>query len=197
MAWTRTTKPRQARTRVRRPAVVPIHPEPIAGRPRLMDWVLPAGTFDTAGPVLDAPGEFGTMLAEGPVSCAIVQPGGGQLLVELRPGVHWRDVGARVRTALHAALTEPRGWRIGDAADTASTDQLLREAAIALLAGDLGDYVRSHGGDVELLDVTAGVVSIVFHGSCHGCPAANITAHARFERELRARCPILVSVRSS
>jgi Fe-S cluster biogenesis protein NfuA len=73
---------------------------------------------------------------------------------------------------------------------------LLREAAGAVLAGEFGEYVRSHRGRVEVLDVRGGIVSIRFHDACHGCPAAAITMQVRFERELRARCPILVSVRS-
>lgn len=223
----------------RRP-VVPIHPEPVAGHPELMVWVLPAGTFAEAGPVLHAPGEFGAMLAEGLLVYAIVQPGGGQLLVRLRPGAAWRDTGGRVRTALHAALAEPDRWMVSGAAPATvpaggaapagaalagvsatetdsrgaaparssgaalassgsgggESDELLREAAGAVLAGEFGEYVRSHGGGVEVLDVSGGIVSIRFHGECHGCPAAAITMHVRFERELRARCPILVSVRS-
>lgn len=200
----------------RHAAVVPIHPEPVAEHPELLVWVLPAGTFAEVGPVSHAPGEFGAMLTEGLLVYAIVQPGGGQLLVRLRPGTSWRDVGGQVRTALHAALAEPGRWMVGDAAPAGApsgvadpgaalasggpgggeSDELLREATDAVLAGEFGEYVRSHGGGIEVLDVTGGVVSIRFHGACHGCPASTITMHVRFERELRARCPILVSVRS-
>lgn len=175
--------------------LVPIHPEPVTGHPDLMDWVFPPGTFHAAGRVLRAPGEFGQMLAGGPVASAVVQPGGGQLLVRLRPGATWRQVGGRVRSALHAALERPDDWTIGGATPADQTDRLLRAAASSVLNGEFGEYVRSHGGRVELLDVTDGVVSIRFHGACHGCPAVGITAHKRFERSVRARCPMLVSVR--
>ncbi len=186
--------------------LVPIHPEPVTGHPDLMDWLLPPGTFPTAGPVLRAPGGFGAMLASGAIAHAAVQPGGGQLLVRLPPGVSWRQIGGRVRTALHTALACPDEWLIGDVFQgpterprddpaRCETDELLREAATAVLSGEFGAYVESHGGRVELLAVSGGVVSVRFHGACHGCPVVDIATHRRFEQLLRTRCPLLVSVR--
>ncbi len=186
--------------------LVPIHPEPVTGHPDLMDWLLPPGTFHVAGPVLCAPGEFGAMLGDGTITHAVVQPGGAQLLVRLRAGVSWRQAGAGVRTALHTALARRDEWVIGDEVpdrnehppqgpDRCETDELLREAVGAVLSGEFGEYLRSHGGSLELLDVTGGVVSVRFHGACHGCPAVSLTTQKRFERTLRGRCPMLVSVR--
>ena len=36
--------------------------------------------------------------------------------------------------------------------------------------------VQADGGDIELVDITNdGVVSIRFHGACHGCPSSTMT----------------------
>ena len=48
--------------------------------------------------------------------------------------------------------------------------------------------VQADGGDIELVDVTAGgVVQIRFHGACHGCPSSTMTLHMGIERTLREK----------
>uniref|UniRef100_UPI0025E8734A NifU family protein n=1 Tax=Nocardioides sp. TaxID=35761 RepID=UPI0025E8734A len=75
-------------------------------------------------------------------------------------------------------------------------DVQLADAVRRLLAGDVGDYVRSHGGAIELVHVRHGVVTVAMRGACHGCPASAFTLRARFERRLREECPALVAVES-
>jgi len=44
-------------------------------------------------------------------------------------------------------------------------------------------YLRSHGGNVELLGVADGVVRLRLQGSCHGCPSsANVDTHRQLGR---------------
>jgi len=48
--------------------------------------------------------------------------------------------------------------------------------------------VQADGGDIELVDVTAGgVVPIRFHGACHGWPSSTMTLHMGIERTLREK----------
>src|SRR5882757_5283093 len=55
--------------------------------------------------------------------------------------------------------------------------------------------VQADGGDIELVDVTsAGVVSIRFHGACHGCPSSTMTLQMGIERNLRDRVPEVTQV---
>ena len=55
--------------------------------------------------------------------------------------------------------------------------------------------VQADGGDIELVDVAAdGVVSIRFHGACHGCPSSTMTLHHGIERNLRERVPEVTKV---
>jgi len=55
--------------------------------------------------------------------------------------------------------------------------------------------VQADGGDIELVDVTAGgVVQIRFHGACHGCPSSTMTLQMGIERNLRDRVPEVTSV---
>jgi len=55
--------------------------------------------------------------------------------------------------------------------------------------------VRSDGGDVELVEVTAeGVVKIRLHGACVGCPSSSMTLHMGIERNIREKVPAVVAV---
>lgn len=55
--------------------------------------------------------------------------------------------------------------------------------------------VQADGGDIELVDVNGeGVVSIRFHGACHGCPSSTMTLHMGIERNLRDKVPEVTQV---
>jgi Fe-S cluster biogenesis protein NfuA len=55
-------------------------------------------------------------------------------------------------------------------------------------------YLRSHGGDVELIGVENGVARVRLHGSCHGCPASSLTLRMQVEDALRAAAPELACI---
>ncbi len=57
-------------------------------------------------------------------------------------------------------------------------------------------YLGSHGGDVELLDVTdAGVVRLRLLGSCDGCPSSSVTLKLAVEGAIEAAAPEIVEIR--
>jgi Fe-S cluster biogenesis protein NfuA len=55
------------------------------------------------------------------------------------------------------------------------------------------DKIRPHlqadGGDVELVEVKAGVVKLRLKGACGGCPMATMTLKNGIERALREEVP--------
>lgn len=56
-------------------------------------------------------------------------------------------------------------------------------------------YLGTHGGDVELLDVTAeGVVKLRLLGSCDGCPSSSVTLSLAVESAVEAAAPEITSV---
>jgi Fe-S cluster biogenesis protein NfuA len=55
-------------------------------------------------------------------------------------------------------------------------------------------YLRSHGGNVELLEVNAGVVRLRLDGSCESCPSSAITMRQTIEGAVYARAPEVETV---
>jgi Fe-S cluster biogenesis protein NfuA len=174
--------------------MIPIHPQVCPGRPDMLRWVTPAGVLPFTGAVAAAPPALAALQTDGTLSGVRLEAAAVQTV--LGSGRDWSREGARVRTALHAALAEPDGWAAAGGADS-FTDESLRSAARSLLSGELGRFAASHGGGIELIDVRDGVVTVRLDGACHGCPAAGQTLARRFEDRLRSRSPGLRAVRAA
>ena len=60
-------------------------------------------------------------------------------------------------------------------------------AAAAVQAGlsEVRQYLRSHGGDLEVASVQDGVVTLTRHGECDGCTAIDVTLAERVDPALR------------
>ena len=55
-------------------------------------------------------------------------------------------------------------------------------------------YIRSHGGDVELVEVRDNVVYVRLHGSCNGCSLSAVTLRDEIEAALRTNIPEITGV---
>lgn len=172
--------------------LVPLHPEPVEGRPTRLRWVAPAERVAALGFVgrpVRVPAELAALLADGTLAELTVSP--TAVVAALGSGRSWRVEGARVRTALQSALADPAGWAAPAGADP---DDALRMAVDEVIAGEVGDYVRSHGGELRLLSAHDGCVEVSMTGTCGHCPAADDTLSTRVETALRARYPGLREV---
>lgn len=49
--------------------------------------------------------------------------------------------------------------------------------------------LQADGGDLELIDVTDGVVKVKLQGACNGCPGAQMTLKMGVERVLKENIP--------
>jgi len=172
--------------------VIAIHAQPYAGRPDRLRWIVPAGVLTVIGPLTAVPAPLAALLTDGTLAEIVTEP--TAVVTRLGPGHRWPIDGARVRTAIHAALDDPDGWIPARDADDNGADLLLRALVEDLLDRTVGPFARSHGGGVELVGVRDGIVTVRLAGACHGCPAARITLHQRLERELRRRYPALRTV---
>jgi len=57
--------------------------------------------------------------------------------------------------------------------------------------------LQADGGDVELVDVQDGVVTVRLQGACGGCPMSQMTLKNGIERILKQEVPEVVSVESA
>jgi Fe-S cluster biogenesis protein NfuA len=93
--------------------------------------------------------------------------------------------------------------RLLDGADP-TEDELLRhlllvhdlhpvdiETRVRQALEDVRPYLGSHGGDVELLGVEAGVARLRLAGTCNGCPSSTVTLRNAIEEALLRAAPDL------
>ena len=56
--------------------------------------------------------------------------------------------------------------------------------------------LQADGGDIELVDIEAGVVKVRLRGACAGCPMSQMTIKNGVERLLKEQIPEVTSVES-
>ncbi len=176
-------------------AVVPVHPESLPDDPRTLRWVIPAGTLGFVGMPVEVPAPLRQLLDDATLAGLTVEPAAVRLT--LAAGLEWREQGVRVRDALQAALAVPEQWQAPDLADAtdamaamaAPGDDVLRAAVHQVLDGEVGDYIRSHGGQVILLSAHESEVEVQLSGACRHCPASDVTLTERLEGGVRALYP--------
>ena len=69
----------------------------------------------------------------------------------------------------------------------------MREKVEATLA-QIRPALQADGGDVELVDVSQGVVKLRLQGACAGCPMSTMTLKAGIERILKEQIPEVTEV---
>ncbi len=57
--------------------------------------------------------------------------------------------------------------------------------------------LQADGGDVELIDVKEGIVTVRLQGACAGCPMSQMTLKNGIEKLLKKEIPEVVSVESA
>lgn len=55
-------------------------------------------------------------------------------------------------------------------------------------------YLRSHGGNVELVSIADGIVHLRMQGKCNGCPSSEATARLTIEGAIYARAPDVAGI---
>ncbi len=168
--------------------MIPIHAIATAN-PQRLRWVIPADRLPARGTVRKAPGRLGTLLDGGVIDEIEVRT--GDVLITLRTGNSWRELGDDVREALCDALLDPAAWQVDVAPDDTAR---LTQIAAELLAGPIGALAESHGGSIELVSVEGHNVNVRLSGACRGCPAAASTLHDKLQRELRRQSGHKVTV---
>ncbi len=69
------------------------------------------------------------------------------------------------------------------------------EARVLQALEQVRPALRTHHGDVELVDLTGGVVRLRLLGSCHGCPSSAVTMKQTIEEAILAKAPDVTAVK--
>jgi Fe-S cluster biogenesis protein NfuA len=68
------------------------------------------------------------------------------------------------------------------------------EERVAQALEKVRPYLRSHGGNVELLGIADGIVRLRMQGSCHGCPSSAQTLKSTIEEAIYAAAPDVTAI---
>jgi Fe-S cluster biogenesis protein NfuA len=63
------------------------------------------------------------------------------------------------------------------------------ETRVRLALDEVRPQLRSHGGNLELLGVSGGVVRLRLVGNCHGCPSSSLTMRQTIEEAVLGKAP--------
>lgn len=65
----------------------------------------------------------------------------------------------------------------------------IRKQVADVIEKSVKPKLSGHGGDVELVSVKDGVVTVKLKGACMGCPMAGMTLKYGIEQEIKAAVP--------
>ena len=72
----------------------------------------------------------------------------------------------------------------------------MKERIQKVLDTEIRPALQRDGGDVELIDVTDGIVKVKLRGACSGCPMSQMTLTNFVERFLKERIPEVKQVKA-
>jgi Fe-S cluster biogenesis protein NfuA len=71
------------------------------------------------------------------------------------------------------------------------------KAKVQQAIDEIRPFLQRDGGDVELVDVREGVVTVRLTGACRGCPMSQMTLKNGIEKFLKKEIPEVVSVQAA
>jgi Fe-S cluster biogenesis protein NfuA len=104
---------------------------------------------------------------------------------------HLRAAGSAGAAALDACVAEPA---VAGMLLLHELHPLGLEARVEQALEDVRPFLRSHGGDVEVLGIEDGTVRLRLEGSCDGCPSSAQTMRETIEQSILCRAPDITSV---
>jgi len=69
----------------------------------------------------------------------------------------------------------------------------MRQRVIEVL-NQVRPALQADGGDVELVDINDGIISVKLTGACGSCPMSTMTLKMGIERNIKAAIPDVISV---
>jgi NFU1 iron-sulfur cluster scaffold homolog, mitochondrial len=120
---------------------------------------------------------------------------GHLLVVTKTPQSDWAKITREVEEILAAFLVSALALKPEDVLDQMMiVGRSTREKVQYLVDTQINPGVAAHGGAVQVIDVTDGVLYLQLHGGCQGCGAADFTLKQGIEQIVRKAVPEIQSI---
>ena len=134
-----------------------------------------------------APGVAGMLMALPGVKSLLLRD--NLVSIERHQDVRWTTLDTDVPATLRAWFLACGGML---SADEAGNDDPDWAAVTRVMDETILPFVHGHGGDIRLVDVADGVVTVQLFGACATCPASMLTLKGGVQRQLREHLPDIV-----
>ncbi len=135
----------------------------------------------------DAPGLAGLLMTLPNVQSLLLRD--NQVSIERIEGAKWSALDADVTAAVRAWFLACGGMLT---AEETGSDDPDWNAVAKVMDETVLPFVHGHGGDIRLIDVAEGVVTVQLFGACATCPASMLTLKGGVQRQLREQLPDIV-----
>jgi len=113
---------------------------------------------------------------------------GDKLTVNLKSG-SWEDTVPKVGSIIHEVLTSDHSPISDEVTKSLLPPDEVKNRVQKVLDDLINPAVASHGGCVNLVNVSHNNIYLEFAGGCHGCGMANVTLKYGVERAIREHVP--------
>jgi Fe-S cluster biogenesis protein NfuA len=120
---------------------------------------------------------------------------GHLLVVTKKSASDWKKITLEVEEILAAFLVSALALRPEDVLDQMMLlGRSTRDKVQYLIDTQINPGVAAHGGAVQVIDVTDGILYLQLHGGCQGCGAADFTLKQGIEQIVRKTIPEIKSI---
>ena len=119
---------------------------------------------------------------------------GNRLTIAKSSDEEWPVLGKQIGAAIREAVQSGQALISKDLKARRPSEKALRAEVERLLQTEIGPYVASHGGSIEVVDVKGSAVYVNMSGGCQGCASASVTLKQGIEQIIFERIPQISQV---
>ncbi|MFQ5499921.1 MAG: NifU family protein [Candidatus Zixiibacteriota bacterium] len=127
-------------------------------------------------------------------SISQIKVSGNTLTIAKSGSTPWPELGKEIGIVIRKAIESGEELFDPNINKTHPADDAIRKEVEELFAKEINPAIASHGGSVELADVSGGRVYLRLGGGCQGCASANQTLKYGIEKAIRERIPEVTEV---
>jgi Fe-S cluster biogenesis protein NfuA len=119
----------------------------------------------------------------------------GRTVTVVKSGTaRWEDLAKLIGNAIRRAILSGDELITTNGTGSEVDNEDLTRRVNDVLEQQINNYVRSHGGRINVTEIRDGVVYVQLSGGCQGCSAASVTLRQGVERILKSSIPEVTQV---